>query len=106
MRYFGFEDQSHDFWGDLTSMNARPLGWCKKEGKELVPPEGVPPENVTQEKIEEALKNAKAVPAQLLSGVSPRYLRAYRLSFSSKLMLSFFFNYRMALHQPRGSRQG
>ena len=71
-------------------MNARPLGWCKKEGKELVPPEGVPPENVTQEKIEEALKNAKAVPAQLLSGVSPRYLRAYRLSFSSKLMLSFF----------------
>lgn len=72
LRYSGdVSDQSADFWCDLTKCNAQPLGWCAKEGRELTPPESVA--NLiedTQSHVEEVLKNAKPVPAQLLSGVS------------------------------------
>ncbi|KAK3933288.1 Scm-like with four MBT domains protein 1 [Frankliniella fusca] len=70
LRYSGnIDDQSADFWCDLTSSNARPLGWCAKEGKSLVPPDSILKLiNDPQSHIENVMKTAKSVPPHLLSG--------------------------------------
>lgn len=70
LRYSGdVEDQSADFWCDLTTCNARPLGWCAKEGKALTPPQSIAKLiGDPQAHIEKVLENAKPVPDHLLSG--------------------------------------
>lgn len=70
LRYSGdVDDQSADFWCDLSSSNARPLGWCAQEGKSLIPPDSVLKLiGDPQPHIENVMKTAKPVPSHLLSG--------------------------------------
>ncbi|XP_034237039.1 scm-like with four MBT domains protein 1 isoform X1 [Thrips palmi] len=70
LRYSGdVEDQTADFWCDLTNSNAQPIGWCDQEGKVLTPPESIAKLiGDVQSHIEEVKKTAKPVPPHLLSG--------------------------------------
>lgn len=72
LRYSGdVDDQSADFWCDLTTSNARPLGWCAKEGIKLTPPDSVAKLLEDQQThVENVIKNSTPVPPHLLSGVS------------------------------------
>ena len=87
-------DQSRDFWCDLTKCNARPLGWCIKEGKQLSPPESVA--NLiddVQSHVEDVLKNAKPVPAQLLSGVSVIFYHAKLSALQPEFQATIVFKH-------------
>lgn len=72
LRFSGdVDDQSADFWCDLTNSNAHAIGWCAQEGKVLTPPESIAKLiGDPLSHIEEVTKTAKPVPPHLLSGVS------------------------------------
>lgn len=41
LRYSGYgEDRKADFWCDVMTAELHPVGWCTRNGKTLMPPEG------------------------------------------------------------------
>eukprot|EP00117_Sycon_ciliatum_P044252 scpid13763/ scgid4377/ Lethal(3)malignant brain tumor-like protein 1; L(3)mbt protein homolog; L3MBTL1 len=87
-----FDGWSNDFtyWCNLSDTNIHPIGWCKANGKELIPPHGIPFTNWSSYL---ATHGYKAVPrhiftAQQAHGMTPpasRFSPAMRLEARDRL---------------------
>uniref|UniRef100_A0AAQ4R3K6 Scm like with four mbt domains 2 n=1 Tax=Gasterosteus aculeatus aculeatus TaxID=481459 RepID=A0AAQ4R3K6_GASAC len=69
LRYSGYgEDRKADFWCDVMTAELHPVGWCTRNGKTLMPPEGfrslkTPPD--WQQALEEAQVHGEKNPLPL-----------------------------------------
>ncbi|XP_055994412.1 lethal(3)malignant brain tumor-like protein 4 [Sorex fumeus] len=62
--HFDNWDDSYDYWCDVNSPYVQPVGWCQKNGRTLIAPQGYPdPENFSWTEYLKATQT-KAVPAK------------------------------------------
>ncbi|XP_058533013.1 lethal(3)malignant brain tumor-like protein 4 [Ochotona princeps] len=83
--HFDSWDDSYDYWCDVNSPYVQPVGWCQKNGRTLVAPQGYPnPEKFSWTEYLEATQT-HAVPAKVFKMRSPHgFLPNMRLEVVDK----------------------
>merc|ERR1719186_199162 len=88
MRYEGFDDvKIKDFFINLGSDEVHPVGWCAKNGKQLIPPKTIQTKHSNwREFVLKRLTGVRTLPANYHKKVSESVNTKFRVGMSLELI--------------------